>query len=204
MTYGILAIASSRGSVWDKDEKLHRRWVAPLLKILMGFAVFEVVILITTIGFLIEGLFVSCHKYDDFQDSFIIVQGEIGNALNLTSQAIMGRQKLNSRKVYQGVLGLLLCHVTLMTLYCLYGITNTGKCRNLCWSLTLLCCKCVPKSKKNPMAKVGKLLDDLFPKDSFLTSDLIAGLSSLYLMAEEKDNVQRPLIRGIAKLIFYL
>ena len=202
---GILSVQSSRGEIWDKEENLHRGWVVPLLKVLLVLGVFEVVIFITTMGLLIDALFVSCHKYDDLHDALSINVGEIKNFFKMSSEVVLGSGKVTSRKVYQGVLGLLLFQLIFLILYYLYMVSKVAGCRNLCCSFTSLCCICVPKAKKNPMAEVGELLNDLFPKDSLLTSDIVAGMTSLYATSkimQEKDRDQRVL-KGVINVFFY-
>ena len=137
-------------------------------------------ILITAMALLIDGLFLSCHKYVNVEDAFVVDIDEITNAIDIIGHAISGNQKVSSRQVYLGVLGLLLCQFFLLILYYVYAVSKTSKGRHLCCSLTSLCCICIPKSKKNPMKAVGELLSGLGPKDSFIKSDVIAGLTTLY------------------------
>ena len=196
LAYASLAIQSSHGSIWDEKEKLHRRWVVPLLKVVLALGVFEVVIVITNMALLIDGLFLSCHKYENVKDAFIVDMDDIKNAFDTIDQVINGNKIISSPRVYRNVLELLFFQFSMLILYYAYVFSKTAKGRNLCCSLTSLCCICVPSSMKNPMAEVGELLSGLRSKDSLIKSDLIAGLTSLYATAKTK-NVDERVQKGI-------
>ena len=56
-----MALQSSRGSIWDRDERRKRRWVVPLLYVSFLLYWCEVAVLIAGTYFVCAGLFFECH-----------------------------------------------------------------------------------------------------------------------------------------------
>ena len=138
-------------------------------------------------GCLIDGLFVSCHKYKHFDDAFWVDPAEIQQAVRLTKIALHEKLKIDSRKVYQGVLGLMLFQLVYHIVQFGWVISGAADLRRL---MSRFCCSCVPKSMQNPVQEVSELIYGLFPKDSFIPSDVIAALSCMYATAVTESSDQ--------------
>ena len=144
-------------------------------------------------AFLLEGIFVSCHRYLNYHDVFVVYTTEIKEAINYTEKAINSDYKICSRKVYQGVFGVLIFHLVYLILKLLYANCQTGYCRTLCYGTFLIFrmrAWCVPRSKKNLIEEAGEAMVELFPGDSFITSDAIVAITCIYAQTKIQQDQQ--------------
>ena len=142
---------------------------------------------------LIEGIFVSCHRYMNYHDVFIVDMKEIRKAITFTEDALTSDGKICSRKVYQGVVGLLMFHLIYLIIKLLYANCQTGYCRTLCFGTAFIfrmCVWCFPTSKKTLIEEASAAILELFPDDSFIASDAIAAMTCIYAKTKIQQDQQ--------------
>lgn len=199
LTYAKLGFESRRGSMWDEETLVGRRrerLVVRCLHILLLFGVFEFVMLITIIGLLLYGI---------NEDLFDL---KINNFVDDVTQSLVSDNKVSNRKVYQGVLGLLIFLLICFLLNVFHKICKyVNCCGSVCCGQSLLCrisdvfC-CMTKTKKELIEDVGVFFNDFFHQ-RIIPSDGIAALTYLHAQTKAVKDRRMSLRNGASKIHYY-
>ena len=180
----MLGTQSCRGSIWDKKEDIHRRYVYHLLHIVIILGIVEYLVLLVVIGLVLTTKENSSFHIENLtQFSF----AEIGQSV----QCIPYECKSTEER-WKVVSELLIVLISFLTINGIYKVLKYSKFfygmgKGLYHLMKVLCCCC--KGTIKLIDETGELVDKFFPAKCIVSTDVIAGMT--YLHARTKHNRDR-------------
>ena len=173
--YLMLATQSCRGSIWDKDEKIRRRYVFPLFHSVAILGILELLVLLIVI------FMVMAYKNDYSFNLGNLDAGEIYQCVTHECNSTAIKWKIISSLLIVLIIFLVFNGIYKVLKYSMF-FYRIGK--GMYHLMKLICCCC--RGTIELMDDTGELVDQFFPAKSIVPTDVFAGLT--YLHAKSKHD----------------